>query len=155
MKYKRLNTEELQQLEKEFVHFLSSAQITAQDWEKMKTREPEKAEELIDVFSDLVYDKVMGKIKHLEYRDKKTLNIFHCSDDKMVLIGVRVKEHSHLDLTAPDVFKQWNENNAGSVDVIKSEKGYVKERGVEVFELLQTGCLITDDRLFNLLAEML
>ena len=155
MKYKRLTVEELQQLEKEFVHFLSSAQITAQDWEKMKMNEPGKAEELIDVFSDLVYDKVMGKMNYLEYRDKKTLNIFHCSEEKITLIGVRVKEHSRLDLTAPDVFAQWNDDHAGSVDVIKTEKKYVNERGVEVFELLQTGCLITDDRLFNLLAEML
>lgn len=154
MKYKRLTVEELQQLEKEFVHFLSSAQITAQDWEKMKMNEPEKAEELIDVFSDLVYDKVMSKMKYLEYREKKTLNIFHCLDDKIILIGVRVKEHSHLDLTAPDVFAQWNNNHAGSVDVIRTERKYLNERGVEVFELIQSGCLITDDRLFNLLTEM-
>lgn len=154
MKYKRLTVEELQHLEKEFVHFLSSAQITAQDWEKMKKNESEKAEELIDVFSDLVYDKVMSKMKHLEYRDEKTLNIFNCLEDKIVLIGLRVKEHSQLDLTAPDVFTQWNENTASAVNVIKTERGYVKERGVEVFELLQTGCLITDDRLFNLLTEM-
>lgn len=154
MKYKRLTVEELQQLEKEFVHFLSSAQITAQDWEKMKMNEPEKVEELIDVFSDLVYDKVMSKMKYLEYREKKTLNIFHCLDDKIILIGVRVKEHSHLDLTAPDVFAQWNNNHAGSVDVIRTERKYLNERGVEVFELIQSGCLITDDRLFNLLTEM-
>lgn len=154
MKYKRLTVEELQHLEKEFVHFLSSAQITAQDWEKMKKNESEKAEELIDVFSDLVYDKVMRKMKHLEYRDEKTLNIYNCLEDKIILIGLRVKEHSHLDLTAPDVFTQWNENTASAVNVIQSERVYVKERGVEVFELLQTGCLITDDRLFNLLAEM-
>ena len=39
MKYKRLTTDELQALEKEFVHFLASAQITGQDWIKMKEKE--------------------------------------------------------------------------------------------------------------------
>jgi hypothetical protein len=56
MKYKRLTTEELKHLEKEFVNFLASAQITGSDWEKMKANEIEKAEELLDVFSDLVFE---------------------------------------------------------------------------------------------------
>ena len=154
MKYKRLSNEELKALEKEFVNFLSSAQITAQDWEKMKKNEIQKAEELIEVFSDMVYDKVTTKIKFLEYRDKKTLNIFNCTDDKIVLIGLRVKEHSPLDLTDPNVFTQWNSTDTNAVNVIKTEKKYIKERGVEVFELLQTGCLVSDDRLFNLLNGM-
>ncbi|MES2590800.1 MAG: DUF6495 family protein [Bacteroidota bacterium] len=155
MKYKRLTSEELQALEKEFIHFLSSAQITGQDWLKMKEKELEKAEELIDVFSDMVYEKVMSKIKFLEYRDSKTLNIFNCADDKIVLIGLRVKEHSHLDLTSADIFLQWNEHNTSSVNIIKSEKNYIKDRGVEVFELLQSGCLITDNKLFSLLSGLI
>ncbi|MES2140004.1 MAG: DUF6495 family protein [Bacteroidota bacterium] len=153
-KYKRLSNEELQVLEKEFINFLSSMQITGPDWEKMKKNEAEKAEELIAVFSDVVYDKVLTKIKFLEYRDEKTLNIFKCMDDKIALVGLRVKEHSSLDLTAPDIFSQWTNNNTSSINVIKTEKEYIKERGVEIFELLQTGCLITDDKLFNLLIGM-
>ncbi len=97
----------------------------------------------------------MDKMKYLEYRDEKTLNIFNCLEDKIVLIGLRVKEHSHLDLTAGDIFTQWNKSSASAVNVIKTEKAYMKERRLEVFELLQNGCLITDDRLFKLLAEML
>ena len=150
-KYKRLTTDELQILEKEFINFLASAQITGADWEKMKKTAPEKSEELIVVFSDMVYDNVLSKIKFLEYREPKTLNIFNCQDDKIILIGLRVNEHSPVDLTASDVFDQWTKNKSSAVTIIKTEKNYVKERGVEVFELLQNGCLITDDKLFNLL----
>jgi len=120
----------------------------------MKLNEAQKSEELITVFSDVVYDKVLTKIKFLEYRDEKTLNIFKCMDDKIALVGLRVKEHSSLDLTAPDIFSQWTNNNTSSINVIKTEKKYIKERGVEIFELLQTGCLITDDKLFNILMGM-
>lgn len=151
MKYKRLSTEELAALENDFIHFLASAQITGPDWQKMKTNEIDKAEELIDVFSDVVYDKVLRKIKYLEYRDTKTLNIFYCAQDKIMLAGIRVKEHASLDLTASDMSSRWNENDLSHVHVVKSEKQYVKEREVEVFELLQSGCLITDEKLFNLL----
>ncbi len=155
MKYKRLTTEELKTLEPEFIHFLAAAQITGPDWEKMKKNERSKAEELIDVFSDMVYEKVLGKINFLEYREKQTLNIYNCTADQIILVGLRVNEHSKLDLTAPDVFNQWNESNANAVHVIRSEKPYKTERGIEVFELLQSGCYITDDRLFNILQKMI
>lgn len=153
MKYKRLESAELKELEKEFIHFLSAAQITGADWEKMKVAEMEKAEELIEVFSDLVYEKVMGKIEYLEYRDNKSLNIFHFTNDKIVLMGLRVKENQSLDLMADNVFEQWNQSSMNAVNLVKTEKGYLKERGLEVFELLQTGCFITDGSLFNLLKK--
>ena len=61
MKYKRLSVEELQALEQEFINFLAAAQITAPDWVKMKENEFAKAEELVDVFSYMVFDKVLKK----------------------------------------------------------------------------------------------
>ena len=155
MKYKRLENNELKELEKEFIHFLASAQITGLDWEKMKIKEAEKAEELINVFSDLVYEKVMNKIMYLEYRDNRSLNIFHFMNDKIVLIGLRVKDNNMMDLFADNVFEQWNQSSANAVNIIKTEKGYSKDRGLEAFELIQTGCFITDDKLFKVINGML
>ncbi|MCW3072258.1 MAG: hypothetical protein JWO44_2148 [Bacteroidetes bacterium] len=154
MKYKRLNQEELEALQQDFVNFLAAAQITGPDWEKMKKQELNKANELIDVFSDMVYEKVLGRISYLEYRDAKTLNIFYFGEDKVQLTGLRVKETSPLDLTSPEVISQWNGANNASVNIVRSEKKYEKERQLEIFELLQTGCMITDDKLFRLLNSM-
>lgn len=154
MKYKRLTSEELQALEPDFINFLASAQITGPDWEKMKKNEVEKANELIDVFSDVVYDKVLAKISYLEFRESKTLNIFYFAQDKIQLVGLRVKETSSLDLTNPDVISQWNQANNASVNLVKSERAYEKEKQLEIFELLQAGCMITNDRLFKLLSSM-
>jgi hypothetical protein len=154
MKYKRLTTDELEILQEDFVRFLAAAQITGADWEKMKQNENEKANELIDVFSDMVYDKVLSKITYLEYRDTKTLNIFHFAEDKVMLRGLRVKDNSALDLTSAELFKDWSSANNASVTIVRTEKKYEKERAEEIFDLLQTGCLITDDRLFKLLNSM-
>jgi hypothetical protein len=154
MKYKRLTIDELTALQPDFVNFLASMQITAPDWEKMKLNEGEKANELVDVFSDVVYDKVLSRISYLEYRDAKTLNIFYFGEDKIRLVGLRVKEGGKLDLTAPNVLDQWGENNNASVNVVRSERAYEKEKQLEIFELLQSGCLITDDKLFRLLSSI-
>jgi hypothetical protein len=155
MKYKRLTIEELKALEPEFVNFLASAQITGPDWERMKKNELEKAEELIEVFSDVVYEKVISKIKFLEYRDEKTLNIFNCTDDKIILLGIRVKEQSGLNLLDPNVFANWNDNYKNELSVVKNEKAYLSDRGVEVFELLQSGCLLTDNKLYDLINNLI
>ena len=154
MKYKRLTTDELYALESDFVNFLASMQVTAKDWEKMKEQEYEKADELIDVFSDIVYDKVLEKISYLEFRDEKTLNVFYFMEDAVKLIGLRVKEGGKLNFTAPDVLEQWNNANNSSVHVVRSERKCEKEKKLEIFELLQSGCLITDDKLFKLLDSM-
>jgi Family of unknown function (DUF6495) len=154
MKYKRLGTNELKELEKEFIIFLSSAQIIGLDWDKMKKNEQEKAEELIDVFSDLVYEKVMSKIFFLEFRDKKELNIFHFEDDKIVLNGIRMKEDSSINLLSDDLFSEWNANKSNEISIIKTEKVYIKERGIEIFEMLEKGCYITDDKLFKAIADL-
>ena len=102
----------------------------------------------------MVYDKVLRKINYLEYREPKSLNIYKCGDDKIELVGLRVNEHASLDLTAENVFSQWSEANNASVSVVRTEKKYDKEREHEVFEMLQTGCLITDDKLFNVLSKL-
>jgi hypothetical protein len=155
MKYKRLTTEELNALEPEFINFLAAAQITGPDWDKMKKKELSKADELIEVFSDMVYEKVLSKIKFLEYREKTTLNIFNCKEEQIELVGMRVNEHSQLDLTATDISSQWSESHANAVNIIKTERPYSKERNLEVFDLLQSGCLITDDKLFTILKKMI
>ena len=101
-----------------------------------------------------MYEKVLSKIKFLAYHEKKSMNIYHCAEDAIVLVGLRVNEHSPLDLTSPDVLTQWNADNSSAVKVIKSERKYDKERGIEVFELLQNGCYITDENLFTTLLTM-
>ncbi len=154
MKYKRLSVKELQALEPEFINYLSTSQITAQDWVKMKEHEFLKAEELVDIFSDMVYDKVLKKINLLEYRDTKTLNIYNCLEEKIELIGLRAKELSTIDFTAADAFNNWTESLIDTIDVVKSEKKYIRDRELEIFELLQSGCFITDDRLFNALKSI-
>lgn len=154
MKYKRLTKEELHVLEQEFINFLAAAQVTGTDWEKMKKEEPQVAEELIGTFSDLVYEKVLGRIELLEYRDPKSLNIFKFEKDKIVLVGLRVKENSTIDLTQPDFFSKWRDENNNAVTIIKTERAYAATKEIEVFDLMGNGCIITDEKLFNLIKSM-
>ena len=77
------------------------------------------------------------------------MNIYYCTEDKIILAGLRVKEGAAIDFTQPDSFADWQQEQLSMINAIKSERTYTREREQEVFELLQNGCLITDDRLFN------
>lgn len=154
MKYKRLNQEELKALEAEFIQFLASAQITAHDWEKMKREQPEQAEELIDVFSDVVYDKVLRKIEYLEFRDSGSLNVFFCAPERAYLLGLLVQEQSGLDLSSDQVLEQWLKSGSAGISLVQSSKDYKTDREQEIFDLLQSGCWITDGKLYSILNQL-
>ena len=66
MKYTRLTKEQLEELNQEFINFLATQSITAEEWKDIKEQKPEVAEEELDIFSDLVWEGVLSKVEYLE-----------------------------------------------------------------------------------------
>ena len=66
MKYTRLTKEQLEELNQEFINFLATQSITAEEWKDIKEQKPKVAEEELDVFSDLVWEGVLSKVEYLE-----------------------------------------------------------------------------------------
>lgn len=154
MKYRRLTDAELKELEKEFVNFLVANTITADDWVKIKALDPEKSEVLIELFSDVVLDKVLRKVQFIEHRDERDLIVFHCGKDEIELFGLTVSEELEVDLTneASVISMLLNsEMLDGKVKSFRQTKPYTKARELEIFEMIQSGCLITDDSIYNTL----
>ncbi len=157
MKYRRLTLEELQELEKEFTQFLAAQNIQPEDWQTMKEEEPERVEQLIEDFSDIVFDKVLGKVEYLEHRSPKELKIFHFKEDQIELAGLVVNSNNdRIDLTDQDVINQLAQDfssfaDEGDIKVFTSEKAYHKDRKEEIFELSESGCYVVDESLFNTL----
>ena len=101
MKYRRLSVEELEQLEPDFIRFLATNSIAGEDWVKMKANNPERSNELIDLFSDLIFERTLKKVEHLEFKTPNDIKLFHCMEDKIVMLGLFVEGHSNLDFTKP------------------------------------------------------
>ena len=66
MKYRRLSKEQFEELHKEFINFLATQSLTAEEWSKLKLEKPELASKEMDIFSDLVWESVLSKVKYLE-----------------------------------------------------------------------------------------
>ena len=68
MKYTRLSKEQFENLHEEFSLFLATQSIDKIQWDQIKSQNPSLTEELLDLFSDMVWDKSLDKIIYLENR---------------------------------------------------------------------------------------
>ena len=149
-KYRLLSKPELEELQKEFVEYLILNGITAEDWENTKTNDLPKAEQIIGLFSDVVFESILRKINFLEYRDKTSLQVFQCLPEKLVVVSMESSD-SAVDFTNAEFIKRASTNPPASLKVYTTDKAYKRDRESELFEMLQTGCVITDDKLFKTL----
>lgn len=157
MKYRRLRADELAELEGEFVRFLASNTVTAEDWQKLKAEEVEKAEKLIDMFSDIVFEQTLKKIGFLQRRSKTELQTFACLPDKIMLRGLRLQGESSLDFTrnqAPEEMMAQLRTSEAQLQIYRAEKPYSKNREQELFEMMEQGCLISKGEMYQVLDQL-
>lgn len=158
MKYRRLRKEELEELESEFVRFLASNTVTADDWVKIKAETPEKAGELLDMFSDIVFEKILEKVEYLEHKRPRDIRVYKILDDKIQMMGLFVEGETSLDFTkdeSPEMMMIKLQQDGGNVKMFSGEKTFKKLKETEIFELLEEGALISKDpTMFNTLSSL-
>lgn len=148
--YRRLNTEELASLEKEFIDFLVVNGITAPDWEQMKKENPENSNQMIELFSEVVFEGIFRKAKFLKISTPKFIYAYQCLADKVVLVGME-SEDVNADLTKLN-FNNANAVKNASISLLMTEKKYAKKREYELYDMTQNGCEISDGQLFKSLS---
>ena len=154
MIFRRLTNEELAPLEKKFIQFLVSNTITSDDWANMKTRRPEQAMGLIDIFSDIIFEETLKKVSYLKQTTTKELNVFYFGEDKVAFIGLVADADTTIDFTENDNWLKNLKNTEGGVSFLQTEKKYTEQRELEIFKMLENGCRITDNFLFESLKKV-
>jgi len=154
MTYARLTKEQFEELHKEFINFLATQSIDADEWQKIKEQQPEVAEQELDVFSDLVWEGVLNNAKYLEHISPQSIHLFALNDDDMHLIGIKLK--NSIDLTTKDGFS-WLRDNLLNDDVefITASKPYTDQKNSDKFKLIQQGAIITKGDLYNYFAKLI
>lgn len=149
MKYSRLTQEQFKALQQEFINFLAAQSITGEEWIKIKENTPEVAEQELDVFSDLVWEGVLGQTKFLENISPQQLFLFRIDADEMSLIVVKVSDVKQ-DITTSIGYKWLQENyTSDEVEFLTSVKKFSKEKKLEIFALIQQGAVISNGELFT------
>lgn len=144
MKYRKLSSVELKELEKEFIDFLIVNGITADVWVDLKEKDVSKAESIMDSFSDVVFEGVFRKVKYLEFVTPTSLKCFQCLETEIVLVGLDSEGSSEIDFTT----ENWM-SNLDNVKIYNSSKPYSEVRELELFNMVQKGASISDGTLFK------
>ena len=149
MKYTRLTKQQLEELHQEFINFLATQTITAEEWAKLKVEKPKVAEEELDVFSDLIWEGVLAKVSYLENVSAQQMHLFKLTEKEMKLISVKVL-NPEIDLTNQVGFSWFKKNwQSDFVEYLTASKAYSEDRNLDKFNLIKQGAVITKGNLYE------
>ena len=155
MKYRRLSKEQFQELHQEFINFLATQSITAKEWAKVKAEKPEVAEEEMDVFSDLIWEGVLNKVKYLENISAMHMHLFELGEKEMKLISVKIL-NPNIDLRTQEGFGWFKKNwQSDFVEYLTASKAYTEDKNMDKFKLIEQGAVITKGELYNWFDEII
>lgn len=153
--YRLLSIEELTELEKEFIEYLVLNGIAAEDWVKMKAEDKAGAERMIELFSDVVFEGILRKVNYLEYRAENFIHAFQTLPDKLVLVAMESEDEENVNFLDSAFIEAATVNPPDQLYVRTSSKAYSKKRELELFDMIQAGCTISDGGLFKALCMKL
>ena len=149
MKYTRLTKEQLEELHQEFINFLATQSITAEEWDTIKKSKPRVAEEELDVFSDLVWEGVLAKISYLENISAQQMHLFHLTEKEMKLISVKIL-NPDIDLKTSTGFNWFKKNwQSDFVEYLSASKAYTEDKNLDKYRLIEEGAVITKGELYQ------
>ena len=148
MKYKRLTKEQLEELHQEFATFLATQSIDKNEWDEIKVKTPEVAEQELDVFSDLIWENVLTNAQYLEHFSKNHIFLFHCQENhidsmviKSLVTDVDFLQKSGMEWLSENLF-------TNTVEMLTGKKGYDGDRNTSIFNLIKEGAILSDGQLY-------
>ena len=149
MKYSRLTKEQFEEMNQEFSTFLATQTIDKAEWDKIKIEKPEVAEQELDVFSDLVWEGVLGRTEYLEHFSKNHIFLFHCFETYVQSIVLKSLVAEVDFLTKEGL--QWLSDNmfTETIEMKTGKKVFTEERNSSIFELIQQGAFLSDGQLYQ------
>lgn len=155
MKYRILSDEELQHLEGDLKAFLIINGVHGEEWAELNQKEPQKALELVELFSDQVLQTVYEKVKFLEHRTPDSCIVFHLGENEQELIAIQKNPGSAVDLSSVDGIHEALTKIPKDLSFFTSKKNYNDSREMEIHQLITQGAVLSDAVFWNSLKEIL
>lgn len=143
-KYHRLSEEQLHFLHFEFAQFLATQGIDKKAWDAIKKENAPQMTQLLDVFSDVVLEKLFDEAEYLEFISPNNAFLFHTQKEVATVIIINNK-HSEIDLTQKEAWP-WLEVHwkHSKITFFKSAKKYPNNRNFFLYDYLKKGAVITN-----------
>ena len=137
MEYKRLSTEQFESLHQEFATFLAANSIDKKEWDEIKTNKPEVAEQEIDVFSDLIWDKAMTNVSYIDHFSTNFIFLFKCVSTVVYSYVINTSNATVDFLSSEGI--QWLSENMFSDEVAiqRGKKDISEDRNGALFSIIK------------------
>ena len=151
MKYHRLNHDQFNEVHEEFAVFLATQGLDRLRWNELKNANSPKIPQLLDIFSDVVWDKIISECTFLEFSTPDQLFLFKTLSSRATVIIVKRRNIS-IDLTTVEGF-QWvlEHSDTPKVEFFKGVKEYEPNRNEFLYSYLKKGALPSDGLRYNAL----
>lgn len=155
MQYRRLTREELEQFPEEFAMFLAVHGIDRKIWDEMKDKNEDEADRILDIFSDIIFEKALTHCDHLERATPEEWVAYHFGEKEAHMVAlVATGENITLEngLGSDEIEKGISE---GDLELYEGTKVYQKLREHEMFDILEQGAYMSDGDLYEGLKSLL
>ena len=155
MKYARLTREQLEELHPEFITFLATQSIDKLEWDDIKKNRSHVAEQEIDLFSDMIWEKALTNVTHIDHFSKNYIFLFKCMQNAVFSFVIKTK-NSQIDFVSADGI-QWLSENLFSdeVEITRGKKDVSEKRNESLFEIIKQGGIISKGELFTKLDSLI
>ena len=151
MKYHRLTHEQFSELHHEFAVFLASQGLDKKQWEAIKKNKSKRIDQLLDLFSDLVWDQYVRDCKYLEYSATNQLFLFKITSDKAYTFILKT-ENPSIDFTKTetvhDIFQNYE---LDQFSILEGSKTYDTNVLDFVYDYIKKGAVKTEGVYFKAL----
>lgn len=148
MKYTRLTKEQFDELHREFAQFLALQSIDRHEWEEIKSLRLHVAEQELDVFSELIWEKVLSRTAYVDNISVNHWFLFHVTDSHIHSIIVR-NFKPDLDISEPEGRDYLLAHLSEPFFEILTGRKSFSDRNAEVFQLIRSGGEISDGSLYR------
>jgi hypothetical protein len=155
MKYARLTKEQLEELHPEFITFLATQSIDKIEWDDIKKNRPHVAEQEIDVFSDMIWEKALTNVSHIDHFSKNYIFLFKCIQN-VVLSFVIKTNNPQIDFVSAEGINWLSENLfSDDVEITRGKKDLTEKRNESLFEIIKQGGIISKGELYTKLESLI
>ena len=155
MKYARLTKEQLEELHPEFINFLATQSIDKIEWDDIKKNRPHVAEQEIDVFSDMIWEKALTNVTHLDHFSKNYIFLFKYLPDVVYSFVIKTN-NPEIDFVSADGIHWLSENLfSDDVEITRGRKDISSNRNESLFEIIKQGGIISKGELFTKLDSLI
>jgi hypothetical protein len=148
MRFRCLTNEELKELDAELIQFLILNQVYKEDWAIMNQEDPLKAKQLIELFSDVVLDKVYNKVSFLERQVPRQVCFCSLSETNGEMITIEAIDND-LDLTNEEMMDEYLLLSPSKITIYSGKKLFSKTKADEVFLLLNHGFIVSNEERYK------